>query len=138
MTVFLYSNLFLASEESGGADELLTWPACNGKFSMKLQDIPIGGRFEYDGKIFTKTGPLTASSDEGNGQTMIPRYANLCPLDLPTQEERQPGTQRRLEAAAVKKAFDEFYRKAAELLDAAALPALAEARQGCLDKLKLR
>jgi len=104
---------------------------------MKLQDIPLGSRFEYDGKIFTKTGPLTASSEQG-GQSMIPRYANLRPLDLPTQEEWQPGIQRRLEAAAVKKAFDEFYRSAAELLDESALPALAEARQRCLDKLKLR
>lgn len=105
---------------------------------MKLQDIPLGGRFEYDGKIFTKTGPLTACSDEGKGQTMIPRYAKLRPLDLPTEEEHQPGMQRRLEAAAVKKAIDEFYRSAAELLDESALPALAEARQHCLDKLKLR
>lgn len=104
---------------------------------MKLQDIPLGGRFEYDGKIFTKTGPLTASTELG-GQTMIPRYAKLRPLDLPTEEEHQPGMQRRLEAAAVKKAIDEFYRSAAELLDESALPALAEARQHCLDKLKLR
>jgi hypothetical protein len=104
---------------------------------MKLQDIPLGGRFEYDGKIFTKTGPLTASSEQG-GQSMIPRYANLRALDLPTQDERVPGMQRRLDAAAVKTAFDEFYRKAAELLNESALPALAEARQRCLDKLKLR
>jgi len=104
---------------------------------MKLQDIPIGGRFEYDGKIFTKTGPLTASSEQG-GQSMIPRYANLRPLDLPSQEDRLPGMQRRLEAAAVKKAIDEFYRSTAELLDESALPTLAEARQRCLDKLKLR
>lgn len=104
---------------------------------MKLQDIPLGGRFEYDGKIFTKTGPLTASSEEG-GQSLIPRYANLRPLDLPAQDERTAGMQRRLEATAVKKAIDDFYRSAAELVDEAALPTLAEARQHCLDKLKLR
>ncbi len=32
---------------------------------MKLQHLAIGDRFEYDGKIFGKTGPLTAASDEG-------------------------------------------------------------------------
>ena len=112
-------------------------PASKEKSSRKLQDIAIGGRFEYDGKIFTKTGPLTASSEQG-GQSMIPRYANLRPFDLPIQEEKLPGMRRRLDETAVKTAFLEFYQSAAELLDETALPALAEARQRCMEKLKLR
>jgi len=104
---------------------------------MKLQDIPIGGRFEYDGKILTKTGPLTASAEQG-GQTMIPRYANLRPLDLPPPEDKLPGMRRRLDEAAVKTAFHEFYRSAAGLLDETALPALNDARQRFMDALKLR
>ncbi|MFZ2268358.1 MAG: hypothetical protein WAV95_12360 [Azonexus sp.] len=103
---------------------------------MKLQDIPIGGRFEYDGKIFTKNGPLTASSEQG-GKCMIPRYANLRPLDLPP-EDKLPGMRRRLDEATVKTAFHEFYRSAADLLDETALPALADARQRFMDQLKLR
>ena len=53
---------------------------------MKLQQLAIGDRFEYDGRILVKTGPLTASSDDG-GQQMIPRYAVLKPLDLPGRVE---------------------------------------------------
>lgn len=103
---------------------------------MKLQDIPLGGRFEYDGRILIKTGPLTASGAQG-GQTIIPRYANVLPLDLASPEDRLPGI-RRLDETAVRAAFLEFYQSAAELLEESALPALAEARQRCLDQLKLR
>ena len=93
---------------------------------MKLQQLAIGDRFEYDGRIFVKTGPLTASSDDG-GQQMIPRYAVLKPLDLPAREEK-PGLRRKLEEKTVLAAFDDFYRTCSELLDESALPALAEAR----------
>ena len=54
---------------------------------MKFQDLPVGARFEYQGKVFVKTGPITAASEAG-GQQMIPRYADLRPLDRP---EALPG-----------------------------------------------
>lgn len=104
---------------------------------MKLQDIPIGGRFEYEGKVFTKTGPLTASSEQ-DGQRMIPRYANLRLLDQPALEERPGGVRRRLDETAVKTAFHAFYERCAGLVDSAALPALAEAREDFMAALKLR
>ena len=47
---------------------------------MKLTQLPLGARFEYDGEIFTKTGPMTAASEK-HGQRMIPRYAVLKPAD---------------------------------------------------------
>lgn len=104
---------------------------------MKLQDIPIGGHFEYNGKIFTKTGPLTATAEQ-EGQCMIPRYAQLRSLDLPAPERQLPGMRRKLDETAVKTAFDEFYRSCTELLDASSHPALAEARQHFLEQLRLR
>ena len=35
---------------------------------MRLQDLPVGARFEYQGKIFVKTGPITAASEAGGQQ----------------------------------------------------------------------
>lgn len=72
---------------------------------MKLQDLPVGARFEYQGRIFVKTGPITATAEDG-GQRMIPRYADLRPLDpLP---EKPPASQRMLDETRVRDAFDEF------------------------------
>lgn len=101
---------------------------------MKLQHLAIGDRFEYQGKIFVKTGPLTASSEE-SGQQIIPRYAVLKPLNPPPREEK-PGLRRKLEEKAVLAAFDDFYQTCSTLVVEAALPALVEARERFLAHLK--
>ena len=93
---------------------------------MKLQHLAIGDRFEYDGKIFVKTGPLTASSDQG-GQQVIPRYAVLTPLDQPAPGNRTAGRER-VNKAAVLAAFDRFYRTSERLSDPGAHAELAKAR----------
>ena len=38
---------------------------------MKLQHLAIGARFEFEGQVYVKTGPLTASAEQG-GQRVIP------------------------------------------------------------------
>lgn len=101
---------------------------------MKLQHISIGGRFEYEGKVFVKTGPLTATAEQG-GQMMIPRYAILKPLDLPAAESK-PGIRRKLDETTVTNAFSEFYRACSELIDESSRPALDAARQRFLSALK--
>ena len=101
---------------------------------MKLQHLAIGDRFEYQGKIFVKTGPLTASSEAG-GQQIIPRYAVLTPLNPPPREEK-PGLRRKLEEKLVLAAFEDFYQACSTLVDNSALPALVEARERFLDRVK--
>jgi hypothetical protein len=81
---------------------------------MKLQDIPVGTRFEYQGRVFVRTGPITATAEDGS-QRMIPRYADLRPLDpLP---EKPPASQRTLDEARVRAAFDEFHRTCLRITD---------------------
>ena len=81
---------------------------------MKLQHLAIGARFEYEGKTFVKTGPLTASSDQG-GQQISPRYAILKPLDAPASENKV--IRGKLTEATVRAAFDTFYRQCQRLVD---------------------
>ncbi len=73
----------------------------------------MGARFEYEGKVYVKTGPMTAASEQG-GQRMIPRFAVLKPLDGPVAEPPKPD--RRLDEAAVMAAFARFYGDCAHLL----------------------
>ncbi|MBL8484685.1 MAG: hypothetical protein JNJ60_21000 [Rhodocyclaceae bacterium] len=101
---------------------------------MKFQQLPMGARFEYEGKIYVKAGPLTATSEQG-GQCMIPRYAVLKPLgDLPPVQA--PAPRRRLDEAAVMAAFDEFYRNCHRLVDTNARTALDAARQRFVAQLR--
>ncbi len=80
---------------------------------MKFQMLPMGARFEYEGKVYLKTGPMTATAEEG-GQRIIPRFAVLKPLDAAVAATARPG--RKLDEAAVQAAFDRFYAECADLL----------------------
>jgi hypothetical protein len=101
---------------------------------MKVQEIPVGARFEYQGRVFVKTGPITATAEDG-GQRMIPRYADLRPLDRPLSAGR-PGPRRRLDEAKVRAAFDEFHRTCLRITDDFSRPELEAARQRFLAELK--
>jgi hypothetical protein len=97
---------------------------------MKLQHLPIGARFEYEGVVHVKTGPLTASSESG-GQRIIPRHAVLRPLDQPAGESKG-----KLEGAAVRKAFNAFFETSKRLVDDAGQAELEQARQRFLKSIE--
>jgi len=101
---------------------------------MKLTQLPLGARFEYEGEIFTKTGPMTAASEKG-GQRMIPRYAVLKPADGVPPPAPPPARPRTLDEARVLTAFDAFFGTALRLTDDFAKAELETARQKFLAAL---
>lgn len=100
---------------------------------MKIQHLPIGARFEFEGQIFVKTGPMTAASEAG-GQRVIPRYATLRSLEAPVVEKISKSGA--LERARVMAAFAAYDRICAGLVDEASRPQLEAARQGFLAALR--
>lgn len=88
---------------------------------MKFTLLPLGARFRFEGRIYVKTGPLTAS-DEAGGQRMIPRYAVLQPVDG-APPPAPPRAARKLDEAAVLAAFQAFHDECAALLESAAMGA---------------
>lgn len=96
---------------------------------MKFQLLAIGARFEFEGREYVKTGPLTASSD--GVQRMIPRFAVLKPLDAPVEPVRK--SPRNLDEAVVLAAFETFFAESTRLLRT--LPADADQVRTCLDEL---
>jgi hypothetical protein len=101
---------------------------------MRFQHLAIGTRFEYEGKVYCKTGQVSTSSEQG-GQRMIPRYAELVPLDAPAAPAK-PKSGRKLDEATVLEAFDSFYRDCTRLTDEAGRVDLAAARQRFIEALK--
>lgn len=100
---------------------------------MKIQHLPIGARFEFEGQIFVKTGPMTAASEAG-GQRIIPRYATLRSLESPPAEKSPKSGA--LDRARVMAAFAEYDAICSKLVDEALQPKLEAARQGFLAALK--
>jgi hypothetical protein len=98
---------------------------------MKLQNLAIGSRFEYEGKVYVKTGPITATSDPG-GQRVIPRSATLKPLDDSHTGKTSPEA---IDKATVLNAFNAFYQTCSMCLDASSLPSLETARQRFLSAI---
>lgn len=84
----------------------------------------MGARFEYEGQVYVKTGPITAAAEAG-GQRIIPRSAVLRPLDLPGTTEGKG----RLEGPVVRKAFASFVDTCQRLVGEAGQAELEQARQ---------
>jgi len=109
---------------------------------MKFQMLSIGARFEFEGKEYVKTGPLTAVCD--GVQRMIPRFAVLKSLDVPAEPARK--IQRNLDEAVVLAAFETLFAESTRLLQSlqadadqsrTSLTELAAARQRFLDQIAL-
>lgn len=49
---------------------------------MKFPHLPMGQRFSFKGKTYTKTGPLTASEEETGKSRLIMNSAEVMPLNL--------------------------------------------------------
>jgi hypothetical protein len=102
---------------------------------MKFQHLAIGARFEFEGRVYTKTGPVSASAPEG-GQRMIPRYADLEPLDAMPERKSRPAPGQ-LDTTQVRAAFEAFYIDARQRVDTPQLTPLAESRARFYEELGL-
>ncbi len=101
---------------------------------MRLHQLPQGARFEYQGKIFTKIGPLTATSAEGSLQ-LIPRHAELRPLDaMPPQVAAD--AEKSVQVASVRAAFELFCQRCAPLVGDAGQAEFSAARENFLASLQ--
>ncbi len=57
---------------------------------MRFPHLPVGQRFSFKGKIYTKTGPLTATEESTGNNQLIMKSAEVNPLELAeTPVERQ-------------------------------------------------
>jgi hypothetical protein len=101
---------------------------------MKLQHLAIGDRFEYNGDVYVKTGPLTAASENG-GQRVIPRSAVLRPVGSDQAAPAAVATS--LERRQVAAAFSSFYAACSGLVGETGRRELELARRRFLTSLGL-
>lgn len=99
---------------------------------MKIHQLPIGARFEYEGQEYVKTGPLSAAGKQG--QRLIPKYAVLKPLDGPASavQSAKAGS---IPREAVIAAFETFYAECRNRVATEHLPELTTARERFLKAL---
>ena len=100
---------------------------------MKIHQLPIGARFEYEGEEYVKTGPMFATGKAG--QRLVPKYAVLKPLGDPgaVVEKSMSASVSR---AAVLAAFETFSVQCRALVPEDRQGALEAARDGFLKALE--
>ena len=99
---------------------------------MKIHQLPLGGRFEYEGEEYVKTGPMTGAGS--SGQRFFPKYAVLKPLgDVGgvAPDAKSSSVPR----AGVLEAFEIFYAECRAWVGADGEAALVEARHRFLQTL---
>lgn len=102
---------------------------------MKIDQLPLGARFQWKGVTYTKVGPMTASGDTG-GSAFIPKHASLQPVPGEAAlREPQCAPKDKLVAARVIAAFEDYHQAALALLDESGRQALEQARKRFLSEI---
>jgi len=101
---------------------------------MKIHQLPLGARFEYEGAEYVKTGPLYGSGPQG--QRLIPRYAVLK-VGGSSAGQAGGGQGDGLARERVLAAFNDFYGQCRELTAKESWPELARARECFLKSLSI-
>lgn len=103
---------------------------------MKIDQLPLGARFQWKGCNYSKVGPMTGAAD-GGGVVFIPKHAVLKPVpdEAPPALLPDPAAEP-LDGAKVLVAFEAYHRTALGLVDDAGRLALEGARRRFLSMLR--
>lgn len=99
---------------------------------MKIHQLPMGARFEYEGQAYVKTGPLLGAG--AGGQRLIPKYAVLKVLDrgAPAAAAKTAVLTRE----AVLAALADYHATCVALVPQEQRPALEDARAAFLKAIE--
>jgi hypothetical protein len=97
---------------------------------MKIHQLPMGARFEYEGQEYVKTGPQIGAGK--TGQRLIPKYAVLT---VAGEGAPKPAPPPPLSREGVVAAFDLYHARCAALVPAEKRGELEAARADFLQAL---
>ncbi|MEO1767524.1 hypothetical protein [Thiobacter aerophilum] len=92
---------------------------------MRFTELEPGARFEWEGALYVKLGPVSAREEATGRLRMIPRYARLRPVK-DNSAARPDSLPTSLPVDALRAAFDAFFAECLAALDGP--PAAGRAR----------
>lgn len=102
---------------------------------MKIDQLPLSARFQWKGRTYTKTGPMTGCGDSG-GAVFIPMHAVLQPAPGEAPPAEPDASTRPLDAARVTAAFDTYHQMALTLTDDVGRARLETARKRFFSEIR--
>lgn len=85
---------------------------------MKFYQVPIGQQFKYQGDIYTKSGPLTAHTENNQQNKLLPRSVNVERLNNMESSETGPLDERLLPVKEIIAALEIYHNHCVETLSA--------------------
>ncbi len=73
---------------------------------MRFPHVAVGQRFSYQGKLYTKTGPLTASEESTGERRLIPKATEVSLVDGLGESLRE--TKQRYTRAELERVLERF------------------------------
>jgi len=86
---------------------------------VKFPQVPVGGRFDYQGETLIKIGPMTACNERGGDARLIPRSAVVTPVGATPEAQPVASILTQALVREALAAFDERLRSALGALDQA-------------------
>ena len=87
-----------------------------GVIEVKFYLVPVGKTFTYKDETYTKSGPITASSELDGKNKMIPRSANVVVLGETVAKQDNPVTAKSVSLDDVKTQLKVFNLEIVELV----------------------
>lgn len=75
---------------------------------MKFQQVSVGQRFEFEGRVYVKISPLLAQTESSGGQRLLPRSATVRLLEKETSSVAVPAKKKMLDSAEIVAAVGQF------------------------------
>lgn len=83
---------------------------------MKFHLLPVGEKFEYQGEIYIKADKLIANSEQTGKNRLIPRSANVKPVNSATDISPRVIEEHQTQTAKVLEEFDNYHQQCLQCL----------------------
>ena len=83
---------------------------------MKFHLLPVGEKFEYQGEIYIKADKLIANAEQSGKNRLIPRSANVKPLNSATDASPRVVEEHQTQTAKVLQQFDNYHQQCLQCL----------------------
>lgn len=83
---------------------------------MKFHLLPVGEKFEYQGEIYIKADKLIANSEQTGKNRLIPRSANIKPVNATTDVSPKVIEEHQIQTAKVLREFDDYHQQCLQCL----------------------
>lgn len=83
---------------------------------MKFHLVPVGEKFEFEGEVYVKADKLIANNEKTGKNRLIPRSANVQPVNAQADATPKVVEDHKTQTARVLEEFDNYHQQCLQCL----------------------